>query len=240
MMKNKYVYLIFIVLVFSWVAPAQNVSQFFDEADALFAKYVNNGRVNYQAIKSDPELLDQALRTAASLQVSISDPATYQAFWINAYNLATIKGVVENYPLKSPLDVKGFFDKKTYTLAGESLTLNAIENDKLRAEFDEPRFHFVLVCAARSCPPIINKAYRPDRLEQQLQSQTVKALNDNQFLRVDGNSVQFSQIMEWYKEDFTRNGRTLIQFTNQYRKSRLPLKASTGFYPYNWRLNDSK
>lgn len=128
---------------------AQTLQNFFDEADAIFGTYVSNGNVDYKAIKANPAQLNSALDLAKGLRVSTSNPKAYQAFWINAYNLAVIKGIINNYPLKSPLDKQGFFDKTTYDLGGTSLSLNAIENEKLRANFDDTRFHFVLVCGAK-------------------------------------------------------------------------------------------
>ncbi|MBA3986920.1 MAG: DUF547 domain-containing protein [Flavobacteriales bacterium] len=211
--------------------------QFFDEADALFGKYVSNGKVDYAAIKKNPDLVNSLLAKAKEIRVDKSNAKTYQAFWINAYNIATIKGVVNNYPLKSPLDVDGFFDKTTYDIGGKAITLNDIENKMLRAAFHEPRFHFVLVCAALSCPPIINKAYRPETLEKQLQDQTVKALNNPEFIKLKEKEVLFTKIMDWYNEDFTKNGQTLIQFTNKYRKDKISEDCKEGFYEYDWRLN---
>ncbi len=234
----KTITLLFTFLFLNALTYSQDkTAQFFDEADALFGKYVANGKVDYAAIKKNPETLNTLLAKAKDIRVDKSNAKTYQAFWINAYNIATIKGVVNNYPLKSPLDVTGFFDKIKYDIGGKSITLNDIENIMLRAEFNEPRFHFVLVCAALSCPPIITKAYRPETLEKQLQEQTVKALNNPQFVQHQGKEVLFSQIMEWYNEDFTRNGQTLIQFTNKYRKEKISEDCKEGFYTYDWRLN---
>ena len=210
--------LILFLTVSSFVFSQSKTEQFFDEADALFGKYVTNGKIDYAAIKKKPETLNDLLAKAKDIKVDKSNAKTYQAFWINAYNIATIKGVINNYPLKKVIDVDGFFNKIKYNIAGKSITLNDIENVMLRAEFHEPRFHFVLVCAALSCPPIINKAYRPETLEKQLQEQTVKALNNPEFVKLKEKEVLFSKIMEWYNEDFTKNGQTLIQFTNKYRK----------------------
>ncbi len=78
------------------------------------------------------------------IEVSTENPDQYKAFWINSYNLAVISGIVKNYPVSSPMDLNGFFDKTSYEIGGRKVTLNSIENDLLRAKFTEPRFHFVL------------------------------------------------------------------------------------------------
>jgi len=232
--------LLLVITLSSVQMNAQDTASFFTNADTFFKAYVKNGLVNYAAVKANPQALDKLLENAASISVSKSDAATYQAFWINAYNLAVIKGIIKKYPVKQPLSIKGFFDKNTYLLGGSKITLNDIENKKLRAVFpDEPRFHFVLVCAGLGCPPIINEAYTPAKLKEQLQRQTTIAVNNPNFIKVSGKKVQISQIFEWYKEDFIRKG-TEIDFLNKYRKEAIPSNAKLSYYPYDWTLNDTK
>ena len=90
---------------------SQNLATFFDEADALFGAYVADGKVDYEALYTNPESLYKVLATAKQLKVPVTEKNNYQAFWINAYNLAVIKGIVDVFPTKSPLDIKGFFDE---------------------------------------------------------------------------------------------------------------------------------
>ncbi|MEM7381766.1 MAG: DUF547 domain-containing protein [Bacteroidota bacterium] len=123
--------------------------------------------------------------------------------------------------------------------SGTSTTLNDLENKLLRAKFPkEPRFHFVLVCAGLGCPPIISQAYLPNTLDAQLQTQTKKALNDPNFIRVNKNKVKISQIFEWYNEDFVQDGNNLVSFINTYKEDKLPEKAKVSYYTYDWTLND--
>ena len=228
------------IAVMQW-GFGQSTAVFFIKSNAFFQEHITNGRVAYAEIKANPEDLNELMALAKAIRVSSDDAATYQAFWINAYNLAVIKGIVEEYPIKSPLDKAGFFDKTTYALGGENTTLNDIENKLLRGVFPkESRFHFVLVCAGLGCPPIINKAYTPDELESQLQTQTELALNNPDFVRVKGKKVLLSQIFEWYRGDFIQGGNDLISYVNQYRKEQLNPKAKVGYYPYDWTLNEIK
>lgn len=234
--------LVIIVLIAlnGFQVQAQDTASFFKNADAFFKANVSNGRVDYAAVKANPDALNSLLENAASIKVSTSNAATYQSFWINAYNLSVIKGIITKYPVKQPLSIKGFFDKNTYNLGGTSITLNDIENKMLRAKFPkEPRFHFALVCAGLGCPPIINEAYTPAKIEAQLQRQTVIAVNNPNFIKIKGNKVQISQIFEWYKEDFVHNGNE-IDFLNKYRKEAISKEAKLSYYPYDWTLNDAK
>ena len=234
-MKN----ILFLFLLLSGTITAQDNSAFFEQADDFFSTYVENGKVKYAEIKQNPKALNDLLALAKTAEVSPEEEAEYKAFWINAYNLAVINGIIKEYPVGSPMDVVGFFNKKKHSLGQQSVTLDQIEHDLLFENFpDEERFHFVLVCAAKSCPPLISEAYKPATLEEQMQRQTENALNDPQFIRVNGNKILFSEIMKWFNEDFTGDGSSLIQYANRFRKNKLPANAEVGFYKYDWDLND--
>ena len=215
---------------------SQHSSGFFNEANTFFKSYVASGRVDYQKIIANPVELNKLVSLIEQTSISINDPKAYQAFYINAYNILVIKGIIDHYPIKSPLDKSGFFDKTEYNVAGESITLNAIENKKLRAQFNDARFHFVLVCGVLGCPPLIASAYLPDNLEELLQKQTEIALNNPDFIKVKNNKVELSEIFKWYKEDFVKNG-SEIEYINRFRTDKINLKSKISYYSYNWNLN---
>ncbi len=228
-----------IILVLSFnMGFSQAPNTFFTKADVFFKANVANGKVNYSGIHKNQEQLNELLSLANAVRVSKSDAQNYQAFWINAYNVSVIKGIIDNYPIKSPLDKAGFFDKTTYKLGGKSITLNDIEHKLLRAQFKDARFHFVLVCGAIGCPPLINKAYLPSTLEAQLEKQTKIALNGT-FLQVNTKKkrVAGSEILKWYKEDFTMNGTSEIDYINKYRTEKIPSNFKLSYFTYNWNLN---
>ncbi|MEX0314244.1 MAG: DUF547 domain-containing protein, partial [Allomuricauda sp.] len=214
-MKTRKTLTAIILVVFAAQTWAQDTAGFFTKADAFFNTHVKNGRVDYKGIKANPDGLNELVALAKTIQVPKSDAKTYQAFWINGYNISVIKGIVEKYPVKSPLNISGFFDKTKHDIGGKNITLNDIENKLLRGNFSkEARFHFVLVCAGLGCPPIINNAYLPNTLDAQLQHQTELALNDPSFVQIKGKRVNLSQIFEWYKGDFTQGGKSLVDYVN--------------------------
>jgi hypothetical protein len=241
---NKIKQTLVILLLFNFVGvSSQSLITFFEESDAFFKQYVSNGKVDYNQIKTDPNQLNKLLELAKDVNVKKENSSQYRAFWINTYNLIVINSIVANYPVKSPLEISGFFDKKIHSVSGKSITLNDIENKVLRAQFNnDPRFHFVLVCAGLGCPPIINKAYQPITLEEQLNEQTILALNNDDFIKVNSKKkkVQFSQIFEWYTSDFTAQNESLIEFVNTYRKDQIPITFKTSYYTYDWTLNTTK
>ncbi len=240
-MKKAITLTALVLILFFQNGMAQNTSDFFSKANTFLNTHVKNGRVDYKAIKKNPSSLNELVGLAEKITVSKSDSKTYQAFWINGYNISVIKGIVDNYPIKSPLDKAGFFDKKKYAIGGKNITLNDIENKLLRANFPkEARFHFVLVCAGLGCPPIISNAYMPNTLDSQLEKQTKLALNDNNFIRVKGKKVQLSQLFEWYKGDFTQGGISEIDYVNKYRNEKIAPGTKIGYYTYDWALNETK
>ena len=232
----KYSPLFFLFFITFNFGFGQDINTFFSKTDSFLKANVSDGKVNYDNICKTPGTLNELVKMVEDISVSKNDPKIYQSFYINAYNILVIKGIANNYPMKSPLDKSGFFDTITYKVAGESLTLNDIENKKLRAQFDDARFHFVLVCGALGCPPLINSAYKPNTLESQLQKQTEIALNNPNFIKVKKGKVELSEIFKWYKADFVKNG-TEIDYINQFRSEQIPPKSKVGYYPYNWQLN---
>lgn len=233
-----------VVLYFVLAAfcPA-NASSLFDKVDAFLCKHVENGQVKYGAIKAAPEEMNQIVAALANFDLDeLSSETARKAFWINAYNIVVIHAVVRAYPIDSPMDVPGFFDTKTYPVAGDTLTLNEIENQKLRADFGDPRIHFALVCAAKSCPPLIPEAYWPEKLDAQLEERTRANLNDNDFIRVTETekTVSLSEIFKWYREDFVTPECGLLAYINGYRNQKIPSTYTVDYYSYNWELNEHK
>lgn len=236
----KKILILFSTFLVAQLSFAQINSSFFTKADTFFKEHVSNGLVNYANIKANPSSLNELLKDIESAKPQKSNSDEFKAFYINSYNLLVIKGIVNKYPVKRPIDINGFFDSKKYLVAGRQITLNGIENDILRKSYPkEARFHFALVCAGLGCPPLIPEAYTPGKLDSQLQRQTIKAINDIAFTKVDGKRVTISQIFEWYAKDFKQFG-SYIDFLNQYRKSPLDPKSKISFYPYDWTLNDLK
>ncbi|RNC84162.1 MAG: DUF547 domain-containing protein [Winogradskyella sp.] len=231
-------YIITVLFFMSTIVSAQSLEDYFSKTDAFLSKNVKNGLVDYKGIHSNPSDLNEILDLASAISVNESDANNYQAFWINAYNLSVIKGVVDNYPTKSPLDNAGFFDKTKHSIGGKKITLNDIEHKLLRAKFNDARFHFVLVCGAIGCPPLINKAYLPSTLNTQLDTQTKIALNGN-FLQINSKkkSIKGSEILKWYKEDFTMNGTSEIDYINTFRNEKIPADYKLSYFSYNWKLN---
>lgn len=232
-----------VLLLLAPLAHAQGGPvNFFEQAGGFLSRHVHHGLVDYAAIKKNPRAINQLVTALADFDLkTLGGGHAPKAFWINAYNLVVIHSVVTHYPIKSPLEVPGFFDRAKHRVAGDSLTLNEIENLKLRKAYGDARIHFALVCAAQGCPELINQAYVAEKLEDQLDKQTRAALNQAKHVRVnpDAKKVLISEIFKWYEIDFTSNGKTVLDYINQYRLEKIPADFSIGYIPYDWTLNDS-
>ena len=236
-MKNSILITLLLLSVQLVMAQGNINSEFFNQTNAFFKQYVSGNAINYAQIKKNPSQLNKLVEQVGKANLSGADANTIQAFYINAYNLLVIDGAIQNYPLKSVLDVPGFFDGKKKTVAGKQLTLNQLEKTNLLKTYKDNRFHFVLVCGAVDCPPIANFAYTPEALEKQLEQRTRKALNDPNFVKTSQGKVSISQIFEWYSNEFGGNKKAAIEFINQYRENKIPASTPVDFYNYDWSLN---
>jgi hypothetical protein len=176
------------------------------------------------------------------VQLTGLDATEKKALLINAYNILVIKGIVENYPTKSPLNINGFFDGIKYSVGGDKITLNQLEKDYLIKSTGDERLHFVLVCAALSCPQIASFAYLPNELEVQINERTQLALSNQDFIRVEskGKKVLISEIFKWYEGDFKGKATSMIDYLNSYRVAKIPLNYKVDYYTYDWTLNGQK
>ncbi len=221
---------------------AQNpLDKFFQKTDQFLSTHVQNGLVDYRAIVDQKGKLNKLTKQIANAEKP-SKASVRKAFYINAYNLLAIKQVVNHYPIESPKDVDGFFNGIKHEVHGKSMTLDELEKETLLKEFPDARVHFAVICAAKGCPPMKAGAYKPSRLDEDLDQQTKRALSDSDFLRFDneGRIAKVSQIFKWYKDDYLAEANSLLAYINKYREGPLPADTRISFYDYDWSLNQLK
>ena len=206
--------------------------------DALLKSFVSaDGKVNYPGMKSELKNLDAYLNHLAEYKPSANWTREESlAYWINAYNAFTIKLIVDNYPLQSILELKSgkVWDWNWIRLHGESYSLNQIEHEIIRTEYDEPRIHFALVCAAISCPPLLNRAWQAENLESDLRRRTEEFINNTKYNYERNGKLFLSKIFEWYRSDFGN----LQKFLNKYLKISISSDTPIVFIDYDWSLNE--
>lgn len=226
----------------------------FDQSHALFdavlKQHVKNARVDYAALKSHPQDLNRYLGQVAAVSKAEFKKWTESeqiAFLSNAYNAYTLKLIVDHYPLKSIKDIGSFlngpWDQPVVKLFGETLDLNTVEHKILRKDYTEPRLHFVLVCAAKGCPPLRGEAYVGTRLEEQLVDQARQFLAESTKNRIatSERAVYLSPIFKWYGSDFEKKSGSVLTALKPYWPSK-PVAGYEDFKirytDYEWSLNE--
>ena len=230
--------LFILTLTLSFFGFGQSQMEFFNRADVFFKMYTKDGRVNYNALRDNPADLKWLVDYIATETI---DKRTEKAYLINVYNILVINQLV-NHPklVDSPLKISGFFDNKSVMVEGRTVSLNDIENQMIRPVYKDPRVHFVLVCAGLGCPPIASYAYRPEKLDLQMDHQTKLAMNNDAFVYsvADKKSVYISQIFEWYQVDFGSSAKDAVTYINTYREEPFDPKFKVKYYEYDWSLNN--
>ncbi len=211
---------------------------FFSLSHSFFESAVHQNKVDYASIKSDQTQLNEVLTYLETNKIPEQDR---KAYLINAYNIFVISGIINAYPVQSPQAIPAFFDQKLYVISGKKYSLNEIEKGLLFKSYQDPGLHFVLVCGAVGCPPIINRAYQSTDLSNQIEAQIKKALNSS-FIRINDvdKKIELSEIFKWYASDFGSNTKAIAQYINGYRTEKLPNDYKIVYYPYDWALNDNK
>ncbi len=241
--------------------------------DSVLNQFVNtDGQVDYAALKKRPEQLERYYALVSTYSPD-SHPHLFPgrdhqlAYWINAYNAAAIKTVLQYYPITSVLDVKqpklffflsdksGFFFFQRLSFGGATTSLYYLENSVVRKRYKDPRIHFALNCASKGCPRLPRKAFTGDRLDRQLDTETRRFLSEQRNFNVDhsSRSIYLSEIFKWYEKDFVRwleerypdRNANLLSYIALYLPSdkaaellKIRDTYSTKFIAYDWNLND--
>ena len=206
--------------------------------DSELKKYVDEeGNVNYRLWKKNSKLLETYL-----INLENNPPINQWtkndslAYFINAYNAVTVKLILDNYPLRSIKDLIIPWWLKRFKLNSEKITLNFIEHKILR-KMDDPRIHFAINCASRSCPKLQNIAYYSHKLENQLNAAASEFINDQTKNKINANHLMLSKIFSWFKDDFG-NRIQLLKFVNKYSKIKILENARIEYLNYDWNLNE--
>lgn len=224
--------------------------------DKLLAEFVDErGMVDYTGWKRSAEAtnrLDDYLTHLSTAKFQRdTTPAVKLAYWINAYNAVTVKGILREYPTTSirnhTAKLYGYNIWKDLKLRvdGELYSLDTIEHKLLR-KMDEPRIHFAIVCASIGCPKLLNEAYAPDSIDDQLTLSAKYFFADSEKFQSDPQQGRFavSPILKWFGEDFGKDRSSRLQTIAPFLPDeRWQAMARSGnidlsYLDYDWDLND--
>ena len=243
--------------------------------EQLLARYVDEqGLVDYDGLLNNIDVVDLFYQEVAAYSPDshphlFSDEDARLAYWINSYNLTTIKGVLHHYPISSVEEVapplplfffpqkSGFFLFQRFTYGGVETSLYYLENSVIRKRFVDPRYHFALNCASSSCPKLPRAPFYPDRLNEQLDKESKKFINSTANVRYDvkQKTLHLSAIFDWYEKDFlswlnlNSPGQDLgiVDYLLEYLDRQTAVLVERDretlriqYLPYDWGLNDQR
>jgi hypothetical protein len=221
--------------------------------DRVLKARVKNERVDYVALKADSKDLDAWLKSAGAVSEAEFNRWTQPqqlAFLINLYNAATLRLILDHYPLKSIKDIgsvfKGPWKQEVVPLLGKTVTLDYLEHSVLRKKYAEPRIHFAIVCAAKGCPPLRAEAFVPDKLNEQLDEQGRIFLGTKEKNRWDANAhvLYLSPIFKWFSEDFEKKFGSVVKFVTPFFPAEVQKQMQSAksvdirYTDYDWSLNE--
>lgn len=221
--------------------------------NVLFAQvltsHVRDGHVDYSGLKADPSKLDAYLAQLAAVDLPSLPERERFAAYINLYNAATIKLILDHFPVASIRDIGGLFGSPwklpvVRTRAG-TITLDALEHDILRKQFKDARLHAAINCASKGCPPLSSEPYEAARLDEQLDRAARAFVHAPDRARLTGDTLFVSAIFDWFEADFG-GADGVIAFALRHADPALreALAAHGGriklkYLPYDWSLNGS-
>ncbi len=228
------------------VTVAEGPFSYADYGEVLKAYVNERGLVSYGALKAHRGRLDRFVHSLSTLSPKVYDTWSERekiAFWINAYNALTLKAIIDNYPIKATFfrslrfpsnsirQIAGVWDRLTFTVMGNGMTLDQIEHETLRTKFHEPRIHMALVCAALGCPILRNVPYLAEELDAQLNDQTRRFLGNPEKFGIDrkAGTVHLSSIFKWFGQDFEKDYGTTEKFSRFKGPERSVLNFISGY-----------
>lgn len=209
--------------------------------DALLRANVRNGVVDYPAFQNHPSF--KGYLDALAKPGQPDDRAARLVYYINAYNALAIEGILQGLSPSTLFGRARYFKSKEWPLDGRNITLHDLEHRIIRP-LGEPRIHFAIVCASKSCPLLRAEAYAVDRLDTQLDDQARQFVNDPLRNRFDVNAktAHLSAIFNWFDEDFRGAGSTQ-RFIARYAADPVVANALAAdrfkveWIDYDWNLN---
>ncbi|MEM7665258.1 MAG: DUF547 domain-containing protein [Pseudomonadota bacterium] len=218
--------------------------------NALLQEYVVAGPdgvnlVDYERLQNEAAAELTAYLDAMQ-QVSIEEFGADEqfAFWVNLYNAATVDVILKNLPLDSIRDIgllgTGPWKDDVVTVSGRTLSLDNIEHDILRPEWEDVRIHYAVNCASIGCPNLAREAYTGEKLETMLEAAAKAFVNHPRGFGGQPGEIVASSIFDWYQGDWG-SPQDVLDHAREYAEgptvALLEGAEAIDTYDYDWSLN---
>lgn len=223
--------------------------------DALLSRRARSSRdgvvrvdyAGWRGSAADRAALSRYIDTLAALDpLSLTRPEQF-AYWANLYNAATIRVVLDAWPVRSIRDIRssllvaGPWKKTVARVGGVDLSLDDIEHEILRKGWSDPRVHYAVNCASFSCPNLPLRAWRGAGLGPALDAAARDYVNHSRGVAFNGTALRVSSIYKWYAADFGGSDARVIAHLSQYAAAplaaRLRQTSRIAGDDYNWAIN---
>jgi len=225
--------------------------------NSALCSYVDSeGNIDYSSLEADKTVEKFASWLETFDKKSLKAVNEKIAFWINAYNMLVIYSVIMKLgkdPEYADTGNRGrfqrlaFFYRTKHKIGGKKYNFSQIE--KVLRSASDPRVHFAMNCASKSCPALRNSLYTTKNLDQELDDATEAFIRSPKGARLDkeNKTLHLSAIFEWYGKDFEKTSESVLRFVEKYLRNedRDFVKANRSeikvdFLPYDWGLNIKK
>jgi hypothetical protein len=218
--------------------------------DALLQEYTSEGAqgvnlVDYARLKSEAsDALASYLEAMQAISIENFGRDEQFAFWVNLYNAATVDVIVQNLPLDSIRDIgllgSGPWKDDAVVVSGRTLSLDNIEHDILRPEWQDVRIHYAVNCASIGCPNLARNAYTGAKLEEMLEEASKAFVNHPRGFGGSPDALIASNIYEWYQGDWGTE-QDVLAHAREYAEgptaALLEEAQAIDSYAYDWSLN---
>ena len=210
---------------------------------AVLQPFIQDGRIRYDKLR-DFEGLEKLI-----IEIETSDPNEMTekeayAFWLNAYNIITLKAVLEKLEIDNSW--KGitskwkqfvFFVWNKHTIGLKKMSLYYLENKILRKKYQDPRIHFAINCGSKSCPFLPDLLFEAETLDDYLEELSYNFINEQKGVILKNNTLYISRIFKLYSKDFGGENRILSFVRKYWRGESISENVVIEFQDYDWNLN---
>lgn len=169
------------------------------------------------------------------------------AFWANLYNAVTVRLILDEAPSGSIREIRpslfsiGPWGMELTRNEGRALSLDAIEHEIMRAEFEAALVHYAVNCASIGCPNIGLRAWRGETLQADLEAAARAYVNHPRGVTATERGLVISRIYKWYEEDFGGTDEGVIAHLRAYAEPGLAARIAANprirSHAYDWSLN---